>query len=736
MGKPLVVTLLLCSSLLAVAAAAASPPSSTAAGHAGEPDDDVVSTYIVHVMPPHAPRRLPTHRASRRLTRAYASLVRGLLPRHIADPAPRLLYSYAHAETGFVARLTARQAAHLEAQPSIAAVAESNGAVDAVIGVIDTGIYPKDRASFAPDHLCLQHRLLPSVLRVVVSASAYCNNKLVGAKTFYRGYEAEHGPIDERMQTKSPLDTIGHGTHTSSTAAGHAVPNANLFGLTNGIAKGTAPGARIAMYKVCWEYPIPECITTDILAALDEAIADGVDVISISLGSPGETILSEPTSTAGFNAVRKGIVVVGSAGNDGTKYPVCNIAPWVLTVGASSMNRQFPGIVVLGNDQTFFGTSLYPGNTHDSLKPLVHGYSAGSPYCVIGKLISKIVAGKIVLCEAGGEVQDVEKGVVVDMAGGYGAIIRGISNVDEYLITTAHLVPATKVSHADGEQILQYMNTVPYPVGKILFYGTVVGSTSPSAPRVVRRRGSAVDPRRVKFNIISGTSMSCPHVSGIAALLKKARPSWSPEMIMSALMTTAYGTDSAGDDIKDMATGMAAGPFDLGAGHVDPNRALDPGLVYDAGMDDYLDFLCGLGYSQKQIDGIFTKDGSVTNCSTRERAGAANLNRPSFSVFAGAYGESVILRRTVRNVGSNVNAVYTFRLSSPPGTEVSVSPGKLVFDATHQTRTYRIRIQSTAPYGVFTRYTYGWIAWSDGVHRVRSPIAVSWPSQSAAVSTM
>lgn len=232
MAKPPATTTLVLCCHLAVAAAAAA----TWIGHDDQQDDDV-STYIVHVMPAHAPRRLPTHRASRRLTRGYASLVRGLLPRHIADPAPRLLYSYAHAATGFAARLTARQAAHLEAQPSIAAVvrdtayqlhttwssdflnlspsfglqAESNGAVDAVIGVIDTGIYPKDRASFAPDP-SLPPTPPPTFRGSCVSsfrdsnASAYCNNKLVGAKTFYRGYEAQNGPIDERVQTKSPLD--------------------------------------------------------------------------------------------------------------------------------------------------------------------------------------------------------------------------------------------------------------------------------------------------------------------------------------------------------------------------------------------------------------------------------------------------------------------------------------------------------------------------------------------------
>uniref|UniRef100_A0A0E0CS82 Subtilisin-like protease n=1 Tax=Oryza meridionalis TaxID=40149 RepID=A0A0E0CS82_9ORYZ len=788
MAKPPAATTLVLCCLLAVAAAAAA----TWIGHPHEQDDDV-STYIVHVMPAHAPR-LTTHRIARD---HYAPFLRELLlPAHVARPPPRLLYSYAHAATGFAARLTARQAAHLEAHPCVAAVvrdeayelhttlsssflrlspssglqAESNSATDAVIAVLDTGIYP-DHASFASDP-SLSPTPPPTfrgecVLTPEFDASVYCNNKLVGAKMFYEGYERASGkPINETEDSKSPLDTTGHGTHSAAIAAGSPVSDANLFGLANGVAKGTAPGARIACAGK-WGASAP----TSSPAWTRRAIADGVDVISLSLAvNRKRTFAQDPTAISGFNAVRKGIVVVvASAGSGGPKEStVTNTAPWLLTVGASSMNHQFQTIVVLGDGHTFSGTSLYPGDTDGSMKSLVFGGFAGSAACEIGKLDATKVAGKIVLCEVG-QVLDAEKGVAVAQAGGFGVIVSSRSSYGEYAKATAHLIPGTTVPNADALEILRYMVKTPYPVGKILFFGTVL-SSSPSSPRIASfsARGPSlaapeilkpdlvapgvsilaawsglvspteldVDTRRVKFNILSGTSAACPHVSGVAALLKMARPSWTPAMNMSALTTTAYVQDSSGNAIADMATGKPAGPFELGAGHVDPNSALDPGLVYDAGVDDYLDVLCALGYSDEDIVGIFLRDGTITNCSTRASTTVADLNRASISVAVKAYGDEITVRRTVRNVGRNVDAVYTVGGVPPPGTQLRIRPSKLVFDAEHQTRTYDVVIHTVSS-GSFDEYTHGSIVWSDGAHKVRSPIAVTCPpSQSAAVAAI
>lgn len=140
----------------------------------------------------------------------------------------------------------------------------------------------------------------------------------------------------------------GHGTHTASTLAGSLVPDANLFGLANGTARGAVPYARVAMYKVCWANS--GCADMDILAAFDAAISDGVDIISISIGGLSGSYTSDSIAVGAFHAMRKGILTVASAGNDGPSHgTVSNHAPWLLTVAASGTNRQLRSDVELGN---------------------------------------------------------------------------------------------------------------------------------------------------------------------------------------------------------------------------------------------------------------------------------------------------------------------------------------------------------------------------------------------------
>ncbi|PAN08561.1 hypothetical protein PAHAL_1G420600 [Panicum hallii] len=752
-----------------------------------EPEAEAVSTYIVHVAPAHAPRSS----RPRALSSAYGSFLRDHLPARVARPAPRVLYSYAHAATGFAARLTGAQAAHLASQDSVLAVvpdathqlhttqtpsflglsessgllAASGGARDVVIGVIDTGVYPKDRASFAGDPSLPPP---PSTFRgrcvstPAFNASAYCNNKLVGAKFFNLGYQASHGGAIEETESRSPLDTNGHGTHTSSTAAGSAVADAAFFDYAKGKAVGMAPGARIAAYKSCWTMG---CTYSDILMAFDEAIKDGVNVISVSLGAVGRApqFYSDTTAVGAFSAVRKGIVVSASAGNAGPgEFTAVNVAPWILTVGASTINRQFPANVVLGDGETFNGTSLYAGTPLGASKiPLVYGGDVGSSVCEAGKLNASKVAGKIVVCDPGVNGR-AAKGEAVKLAGGAGAILVGSKAFGEQALATAHILPATAVTFTAAEKIKKYIRTNASPVATVVFLGTAIGRTLSSprmasfssrgpnfiAPEIFKPDVTAPgvdilaawtgenspseldsDTRRVKFNIISGTSMSCPHVSGIAALLRQAHPDWSPAAIKSALMTTAYNVDNAGDIIKDMSTGEASTPFVRGAGHVDPNCALDPGLVYDAGTDDYIAFLCAIGYTAKQI-AVLTRDGSVTDCSTRSGS-VGDLNYPAFSVVFSSGDDKVTQRRVVRNVGSNARATYTASVTSPAGVRVAVEPPTLQFSAMQQAQEYAITFAPQQG-GVTEKYTFGSIVWSDGKHKVTSPIAITWRASQVA----
>ncbi|CAM0943717.1 unnamed protein product [Alopecurus aequalis] len=748
------------------------------------------SSYIVHVAPAHAPR-LP--RRGLHAIRQYTGFLRDTIPVELSSPAPRVLYSYSHAATGFAARLTAPQAARLASTRSVLTVVPdvmqelhttltpsflgltpssgllpaSNGATDVVIGVIDTGVYPEGRPSFAADPSLPPP---PSKFRggcvstTSFNGSAYCNNKLVGAKAFHKGHEAAlGGMVSETEEPASPLDTNGHGTHTSSTAAGSAVADVAFYDYARGTAVGIAPGARIAMYKACWE----GCASSDILAAFDEAIADGVDVISVSLGAVGNApnFYADNTAIGAFRAVSKGIVVSASAGNSGPDASTAvNVAPWFLTVGASTINRQFPADVVLGNNETFTGTSLYAGEPLGANKvPLVYGGDVGSKICEEGKLNATIVTGKIVLCEPGVNAR-AEKGLAVKLAGGAGAILASTQAFGLQAISSPHVHPTTAVPFASAEKIKKYISTQKSPTATILFRGTVVGSTPPSprmasfssrgpnfrAPEIFKPDVTApgvdilaawtganspteldIDPRRVQYNIISGTSMSCPHVSGIAALLRQTRPEWSPAAIKSALMTTAYNMDNAGSIIGDMSTGNASTPFVRGAGHVDPNRAVDPGLVYDAGAEDYITFLCALGYTAEQV-AVF---GPAANCSTRAAGSSVgDHNYPAFSVVFTSNKLAIVTQhRVVRNVGTNVKATYRAKVTSPAGVLVTVRPGKLEFSAKQKTQKYEVTFAQRIFGSVTEKHTFGSIVWSDDEkHTVASPIAITWPASQVA----
>ncbi|CAN6251297.1 unnamed protein product [Urochloa humidicola] len=762
---------------------------------AGESGADAQNSYVVYVAAEAAPR------SSRPcvLSRSYDSFIRGHLPAHAARPAPKLLYTYAHAATGFAARLTAAQAAHLANKSSVLAVVPdamaklhttrtpsflhllSPGAPDlirprpsvasnVVIGVIDSGIYPKDRASFAADPSLPP---VPSKFRgrcvttPSFNASAYCNRKLVGAKSFYWGYAAQHGEL--KPHDMSPLDTKGHGTHTASTAAGSAVKDAAFLGVfAKGEATGMAQGARIAVYKACGN---AGCSGSDILEAFDEAIKDRVDVISMSIGykDAGPQFDHDTMAVGAFSAVREGILVSVSAGNSGPREATAsNVAPWMLTVGASTIDRTFLAEVLLGDDQTFFGTSLYNGLPRLGPKELVHGGDVGSSTCESWSLDSSRVAGKIVVCDAVKIGAAAYVGEAVKRAGGAGAILIGSKELGEGLTSTSHVLPAVEVTFTDGEKIKDYINTWKQikqpPVATLTFIGTVV-SPIPSSPRMASfssrgpnhhapeilkpdvtapgvdilaawtgersPTGLASDQRRVHFNIMSGTSMACPHVSGIAALLLEAHPNWSPAEIKSALMTTAYNEDNAGNTIKDTATGQASTPFVRGAGHVEPASALDPGLVYSAGADDYISFLCALGYSPDRIAVITRGSASTDYCSERTAGSVGDLNYPAFSVVFGSDRREVTQRRMVRNVGSDAEATYTAIIAVPAGVRVRVEPPTLQFSATQRTHRYAVTF-TPQPGSVTTdRYTFGSIVWSDGKHKVTSPIAITWPASSS-----
>ncbi|GAA0139970.1 serine protease [Lithospermum erythrorhizon] len=605
---------------------------------------------------------------------------------------------------------------------------------DVVVGILDTGVWP-ERESFNGDHLSPVPPNWKGKCEVSKQFPEFaCNKKLIGAKAFYKGYEAAMGrDIDELYESKSPRDTDGHGTHTASTAAGSLVANASLLGYAQGEAEGMATKARIAAYKICWAMG---CFDSDILEAMDEAVSDGVDIISLSVGSSGSASEYDQDSIA-----------IGAFGA-------------MLHVGASTIDREFPTDVVLGDGRVLDGVSMYAGEPLGVEQiPVIY---AGSSLCFPGMLDGSKVAGKIVVCDRGIDAR-VMKGYAVKYAGGVGMILANLANAGEEILADAHLIAATMVGEKAGNLIKEYVKSTNSPTATIIFRGTVF-SSSPPAPRVAvfSSRGPnhltpeiikpdviapgvnvlagwtnavgptelAIDPRRVEFNILSGTSMACPHVSGLAALLRNARPNWTPSAIKSAIMISTGILDNYGNNITDIATFEEASPFDLGSGHIDPNRALHPGLVYDIDASEYVAWLCSIGYDSRRIS-VFLREPVTVDCSVVDFGGPGNLNYPSFGIVFEASDSVVKYKRIVRNVANVKDGVYEVTINSPRSVQVSVNPSKLVFSKGVEILSYEI---SFASVGVRGECEFGSIVWSDGNHVVRSPIAVSRSEHSSSVA--
>ncbi|XP_038680762.1 subtilisin-like protease SBT1.4 [Tripterygium wilfordii] len=745
------------------------------------PSSDHRQTYIVHVSRSHKPRLFSSH------LHWYTSIIQSLPP---STHSAEILYTYELAINGFSAPLTNSQVAKLRELPGILSVIpdrarhlqttrtpsflglndsyglwqNSNHGDGVIIGVIDSGIWPEHR-SFSDAGLSpVPARWKGKCETAPDFPASACNRKLIGARTFYKGHESYLGrPITESNEVVSPRDREGHGTHCASTAAGSKASNASFNGYAYGEARGVASKARIALYKLCFS---KGCFDSDILAAMDQAIADGVDVISLSVGTRGYSDPYDKDSIAigAFGAVERGVIVSCAAGNTGPgPRTAVNIAPWILTVGASTIDRDFPVDVVLGNGRIFNSVSLYSGDPLPDFKlPLVYAGDCGNRYCHKGNLDPTKVKGKIVLCDNGGPIKmsRVEKGNIVKVAGGLGMIVANTEAEGEKVVAEPHILPSTMVGQIVGDQIRDYIKLDQNPTATIVFHGTVTGISSPPAPKVAvfSSRGPNyitpvilkpdviapgvsilaawtgasgpsnwnMDSRRVEFNIISGTSMACPHVSGIVALLRKAYPKWSPAAVKSALMTTAFNLDNSRKNITDLATGEDSTPFVHGAGHVDPNRAMDPGLVYDIDSSNYIAFLCSIGYGPKQI-AIFTREPASPDACARKLVSPGDLNYPAFSIVFKSDGDVVNYKRVVKNVGSSASAVYRVKVIAPENVVVNVSPRKLVFDNKTKTASYQIRFSSIGR-GSFsnTLTSFGSIEWSDGVHRVRSAIAVQW----------
>jgi len=287
--------------------------------------------------------------------------------------------------------------------------------------------------------------------------------KLIGARHFNKGYMVAGGKIDP--QADSPRDFVGHGSHTLSTAAGSFVANVSFFNNAKGTAKGGSPKARVATYKVC--SPQGECYEADVLAGFEAAIHDGVDVISMSLGAAPTDYLTDGNSIGSFHAVKKGIAVVCSAGNSGPEPgSVTNIAPWIFTVGASTIDRDFLSYLSLGNKKHIRGRSLSSEGLR-AFKPIILAEDAkvvnaavrNARLCVPRTLDPKKVKGKIVVCTHSEYMSPPLKGLTVRNAGGAGMVLVNTKALGDELSADPHLLPAIHITYSDALVLFSYLNS-------------------------------------------------------------------------------------------------------------------------------------------------------------------------------------------------------------------------------------------------------------------------------------
>ncbi|KAL6854261.1 hypothetical protein ACP4OV_019164 [Aristida adscensionis] len=500
-------------------------------------------TYIVHVRPP---PNFSIDKSSMNLDNWYRSFLppRMLTSKHESP----FIYTYGEAIFGFAVKLMIDEATYVKKKDGVLMVHQDhplplltthtpdflglrqNGGVwesvgmgeGIIIGMIDTGI-DITHTSFNDSGMASP----PAKWRGSCKFADFkCNKKVIGAKSFILG-----------RLTEPPRDQDGHGTHTASTAAGCSVEGASVLGSGNGTAAGVAPHAHLAVYQVCNS----DCHESDILAGMEAAIVDGVDILSHSLGGRSQPFHEDIIAIAAFSAMQKNIFVSCAAGNLGPKPSTLhNEAPWVLTVGASTMNRQMKAIVRLGDGRLFVGESAYQPSNLDSLPLVYEGFGTTD------------MSGQIVAREAIGPIDGI--GQSVKDEGGAGAIVLGTEVSGHTTMAAAHVLPASYVNYPDEEVIMQYIKSNDKPTASIIFNGTSLGITrapvvaffSPRGPstqspgilkpdiigpgvNVIAAWPSKVGPKTddgqaKMFNSLCGTSMSTPHLSGIAAIIKSAHP--------------------------------------------------------------------------------------------------------------------------------------------------------------------------------------------------------------------
>jgi subtilisin family serine protease len=598
---------------------------------------------------------------------------------------------------GVAARVPANEIGQLLRVPGVAAVQEDNlnqpqddntsfvGATsvwpslggsgtagsNVTVGVIDTGVWP--------EHPMLADNGLNAVAgsrhcdfgdgsdAAHVGPAFSCNNKLIGAYAFLSTYMAVHGSdghefCNDSTGVCSARDSEGHGTHTTTTAAGDCVTSAVMYGVERGPVCGIAPGAHVIMYRVCMSQG---CFSSDSVAAVQQAIADGVNVINFSI-SGGASPYSDPVELAFLDAVNAGISVNASAGNSGPGAGTSDHGgPWVTTVGASTGPRFFTSTLHLTADggATFDMPGVTVTNGISSATPVIlaQDIPGEDARCQTTLTAGSAAAGKIVLCQRGTNAR-VDKGFNVYSGGAAGMILY--NPVKQDVETDNHWLPTI---HVDGPAVdlLAFLSThtniqatwdqgqptatQPDVMASFSSRGPTGDWIKPdvTAPGIQVLAGMTPQPDSTTptngpagnlYQAIAGTSMSSPHAAGVSALVKAAHPTWTPAEIKSALMTSSV-QDVVREDGVTPAT-----PFDDGAGSIRANRAVSPTLVFD---ESYADFVAAGSDTLHRID----------------------LNIPS--IDATTMSGVIRTQRTALNVSGHKQR-FTVEVSAPDGATITV----------------------------------------------------------------